>query len=493
MTTKIESDAQATGSGLEAAATKQEALPRIRGARLPLVFVIVSLCLAIFLPRVAQRRIARLRNEINNVADPARLRVTEIQLALAHEGSARRGYLLTGDQQLADQFIAARVGRRTAERQLLDYTRQLDRTNSGKLPARVANIQALDAQLDSLVGSVDQRTASSVALNQQRERFAIIQRSADSLAGAIDSAVEVRRAEIGDIENRMAILTAALVLLALGAALFVGRLGSRFLTLALERQRLLISEQAARALAENRQLELERVTESRGRLLRGFTHDVKNPLGAADGYLALLEEGVLGELADRQRTAVGRIRRSIHHALQLTKQLLDVARAEAGQLDIQRQETDVAALVEEVTDAFRAQAEAKRLALTLELPPGLPRLETDSTRVRQVIGNLVSNAVKYTPAGGHVAVRATIRSNADSKIDRQLVIGVSDDGAGISPEKLPALFTEFTRLDPAAAEGAGIGLAISQKIAQALGGAITVESEVGKGTTFELHLPSSPH
>jgi two-component system sensor histidine kinase BaeS len=167
-----------------------------------------------------------------------------------------------------------------------------------------------------------------------------------------------------------------------------------------------------------------------------------------------------------------------------------VARAEAGQLDVTRQETDVAELVEEVTDAFRPQAEAKNLALSLEVPPGLPMLETDATRVRQVVGNLVSNAVKYTPSGGHVAVRAKVCDGAEARTERQLVIAVSDDGEGISAEKLPLLFREFTRLDPGAAEGAGIGLAISQKIAQALGGRISVESVVGKGTTFELHLPS---
>ena len=172
---------------------------------------------------------------------------------------------------------------------------------------------------------------------------------------------------------------------------------------------------------------------------------------------ALLEEGVLGDLADRQRTAVGRIRRSIRHALQLTKQLLDVARAEMGDLEITRQETDVGALVEEVTEDFRAQAEAKRLVLSVELSPSLPRLETDATRVRQVVGNLVSNAVKYTPEGGHVAVKATMCSKAESQMERQLVITVADDGGGVSAENLPLLFTEFTRFDPSAAEGTGIG------------------------------------
>jgi signal transduction histidine kinase len=88
-------------------------------------------------------------------------------------------------------------------------------------------------------------------------------------------------------------------------------------------------------------------------------------------------------------------------------------------------------------------------------------------------------------------VRAAVCSMPESRMERQLVIAVADDGGGISAEHLPVLFTEFTRLDPSAAEGAGIGLAISQRIARALGGEITVDSDVGKGATFELHLPTS--
>ena len=114
----------------------------------------------------------------------------------------------------------------------------------------------------------------------------------------------------------------------------------------------------------------------------------------------------------------------------------------------------------------------------------MPPVETDPTRLRQVVGNIVSNAVKYTPEGGHLAIHVGAKA-------RELVIDVSDDGPGIAEEKLPMLFTEFTRFDPTAAEGAGIGLAISQKIAQALGGQITVESRVGAGSTFTLHLPTA--
>jgi PAS domain S-box-containing protein len=257
-----------------------------------------------------------------------------------------------------------------------------------------------------------------------------------------------------------------------------------------ERERLLENERSARSIAESRRSELERVTESRARLVRGFTHDVKNPLGAADGFLALLQEGVLGEVSDKQLGTIAKVRRAIGHALELIAHLLDIARAEAGQLEIRRRTTDVSQQVCELAEAFMAQAKAKELDVDLVLEPDLPSIETDPTRLRQVVGNLISNAVKYTPPGGHIDIRACHSGSGNTGRDREIVISVVDDGPGISAEKQSMLFTEFTRFDPDAAEGAGIGLAISQRIAQALGGEITVESDPGHGSTFALHLPA---
>ena len=267
----------------------------------------------------------------------------------------------------------------------------------------------------------------------------------------------------------------------------------------LERERLLQRETEARraseeatAAAEARRQEVDRVTESRTRLIRGFTHDVKNPLGAADGFLALLEDGALGELNPKQADGVHRIRRSVKAALGLIGHLLDLARAEAGQLEIHREEIDVRATAKEVGEDFRADAASRGLELELEEAGADPlTISSDHARVRQILSNLVSNAVKYTPRGGSVHLRVERRQKPGASDREWVAIDVADNGPGISPEQQETLFHEFSRFDAAGVQGSGIGLAISQRIARALDAEITVKSADGEGSTFTLWLPAN--
>ena len=241
------------------------------------------------------------------------------------------------------------------------------------------------------------------------------------------------------------------------------------------------------------ELELQRITESRTGLIRGFTHDIKNPLGAADGFLSLLTDGIYGDLTEKQSTSVEKARNSIRTALDLISHMLELARAESGQLEIQSLPTDLKALVAQTAEAFSAQAKAKGLSVEVEVPPNVRPVQSDPARVRQVLGNLLSNAVKYTPPGGRIGVRVSDGLRHSPANRREwILIEVVDNGPGIPADKQAAMFEEFTRLDPTAAHGVGIGLAISQRIARALGGRISVESEPGFGSTFGLWLPSEP-
>lgn len=240
-------------------------------------------------------------------------------------------------------------------------------------------------------------------------------------------------------------------------------------------------------ITENRQ-----IIESHERLIRGFTHDIKNPLGAADGHLALLEMGIHGDVPEQQAESLRRARGAIRAALDLIAQLLKIERAQSGQVEIHRERFDLAALTSYAAEGFRAAAAAKRL--DLELLPARPGdslvIETDPALVRQILANLISNAVKYTQSGGHISVRAHVASDAETpRRGRWMAVDVADNGPGIPLAKQGMLFHEFARFDPGAAEGTGIGLAISQRLAGVLGATITFTSTPGVGSTFTLWIP----
>ena len=256
----------------------------------------------------------------------------------------------------------------------------------------------------------------------------------------------------------------------------------------------LARDHAQRAAEESmrQQHDLEHVMEVQARLVRGFSHDLKNPLGAARGYADLLATGVKGDLAPDQRESVERIRANIEASLDLIEDLVSYASRKMEKLDIRPSPTDIQQVVREMADEYRAQVEAAGLDLQLDLPDDIPLICSDRIRIRQILGNLLSNAVKYTEQGP-VGMRAEVHQNgATPEGGEAIAIRVADTGTGIPAEKQSLLFQEFARLDPTATAGVGLGLSISRTIAHALAGEITVESTEGQGSTFTLWLPLLP-
>ena len=234
----------------------------------------------------------------------------------------------------------------------------------------------------------------------------------------------------------------------------------------------------------------KQVIESRARLMRGFSHDLKNPLGAADGLLQLIEDGILDPSTPRAHDAIGRARRALRSAFRLIDDLLELARAEAGEVEIRLHSTDVRAAARELAEEYRAQAEAEGLQLEVQLSKEIPLIASDVARVRQILGNLLSNAVKYTPSGGTVTVCVDERERPDQPGSAWVIVEVRDTGPGIPKDQQHYIFREFTRLERGADKsGAGIGLAISKRLALALGGDLTLDSEAGTGARFTLWLP----
>ncbi len=244
--------------------------------------------------------------------------------------------------------------------------------------------------------------------------------------------------------------------------------------------------------SEERQRVLERVIQSRSRLMRGFSHDVKNPIGAADGFAQLLAMGVYGDVSVEQRASIGRMRRNIHSALTLIDDLHELARAETGHLALVNELMDLATFTRDLGEEYQAAALGRGLRFSVVTDEYGPIVPTDRARVRQIVANLLSNAIKYTEQGS-VTLRSTRQATGPDGVEGDwAAVQVTDSGIGIAADKQQFIFEEFSRVGNSDATGAGLGLAISALIVNGLGGHISVDSELGRGSTFTLWLPLDP-
>ena len=263
------------------------------------------------------------------------------------------------------------------------------------------------------------------------------------------------------------------------------------------------AEERSRQLTHEREARLEAEAGSRAKsdFLAMMSHELRTPLNAILGYSELIELGISGELSDKVRDQIGRIRSSAKHLLSLVNDLLDLAKVEAGRLSVGNAPARVADAIASALPLIQPQAEARRLALVIV--PGaeqLPPYIGDDERVRQILVNLLSNAVKCTDAGGTITVEATVTSTPDPRARLQprhahIRVTVSDTGDGIPEDKLRAIFEPFVQVESGprrSREGSGLGLTIGQRLARAMGGDLTVESTLGEGSTFSLWLPADP-
>lgn len=464
-----------------------------RLARLALTVVLVALLCLAALPLIMQRRTERLNNEIAEAAAPARDVLTQLQLALALESASTRGFLLTGDSAYVATHEEATRERKKAYDHLLSLTSLLGagvRTRAAELGR---TFDTADRRLDLLYNGQISRADYMRQFPEQQAMLTSALRTVAELDDAMGHEVQVRMSRMASLHQLETVISIGLVALALCAVLLVAKLGQRVRSTAVQLQeqteKLLASEQRLREAAqesERRTRELQRVTESRAGLMRGFSHDVKNPLGAAGGHLELLALEIQGPLTEKQKDSVSRAQRSLNSAVGLIEDLLNLAKAET--IEIDHSSIDLRAIVRELAEENRARAEQKGLTLAVRLPDQFPVIQNDGTRIRQILGNLVSNAIKYTERGT-VSIAALISKNSQTG-PPSAVVEVADTGPGIPGDQQKLLFQEFKRLDTSrGTNGSGLGLAISDRLARALGGEISVHSEPGKGSIFSLRLP----
>lgn len=237
-------------------------------------------------------------------------------------------------------------------------------------------------------------------------------------------------------------------------------------------------------IEEGRRDELDRLKDE---FVLTASHELRSPLTSVQGFAELLMLDK-DSLTPRQRETVEIILDNCRHLVRLLNDLLDLARSDAGRLSIRPQPTEVAPLVEDVVRTMRAQTEASSQSLTEQVEPGLPLINVEADRIRQILVNLLTNAHEYTPEGASIGVAARA-------IGAEVEISVSDNGPGIPPDQLERIFERFTRGDAGLTQrvgGTGLGLAISKSLVELHGGSIRAESTVGQGSTFHLRLPVAP-
>jgi signal transduction histidine kinase len=252
-------------------------------------------------------------------------------------------------------------------------------------------------------------------------------------------------------------------------------------------------EQLNRRLEEsNRELnqanaKLRELSELKEEFLALTTHDLRSPLTVISGVISFFTSGRLGELTPEQKNMVSMMERNTHNLIELVNDLLDASKLESGTMRLDLSSTDLCVLIDELREAMEPLAKEKEIRLEEEIPCDLPPLQADRAKLRRVLTNLVSNAIKFTPKGGQVRIRAGVEGG-------QIRISVIDTGVGIPPEDLARLFDKYEQARSRATrseKGTGLGLYITRQLVELHGGRIEVQSEVGRGSNFSFTIPTA--
>jgi signal transduction histidine kinase len=269
----------------------------------------------------------------------------------------------------------------------------------------------------------------------------------------------------------------------------LARLGpaiERELREATERRERRIAEKAAEGAVQERR-RAEAANQAKSTFLANMSHELRTPLNAIIGFSELLHAQEAGDLNALQKEYLLNVLESGRHLLTLINDVLDIAKIEAGRMDLSRSPTSLSEVGRQVCSQLGAIAGKRDVDLTLSIPDHLPAIHADPRRLKQILYNLLANALKFTPSGGAVVLDARA-------LPGEVEIAIHDTGIGIREQDLPKLFREFERLsDPSGAEdaeGTGLGLALTKKLVDLHLGSISVRSRPGQGSTFTVRLPA---
>jgi signal transduction histidine kinase len=230
---------------------------------------------------------------------------------------------------------------------------------------------------------------------------------------------------------------------------------------------------------------LKEINQVKSDFVSMVAHEIQSPMNTTLAQIKILTDGIAGPLADKQRKILTRTSERIKSLSDLAAELLDLAKIEAGLITLEKETIDPAALLEEQVALHQAQSREKNISLQLDPLPELPFLLANRVNIEEVVSNLITNAIRYTPEEGQVRVSAETDSEC-------LIIRVKDNGIGIAPEEVEHIFKRFYRVkndQTRHIDGTGLGLPIVKSIVEAHNGSISVSSQPGVGSTFIVRLP----
>jgi signal transduction histidine kinase len=233
-------------------------------------------------------------------------------------------------------------------------------------------------------------------------------------------------------------------------------------------------------------LRAQMANRDKSQFLANMSHELRTPLNAIIGFAEIMQQQVYGPLAnDKYLSCTGDILASGQHLLTMINQVLDLAKVESGRMNVHYEPVSLADIVEQSVRMVRPRADAKSLTIEIDAPWDLPAIDGDEVKLRQVMINLLSNAVKFTPSGGAVSVTAAIEAD-------MAWLRVRDTGIGIAEDDLARVLEPFCQVDSPlgrSSEGTGLGLSLSKKLAEIMGGELTLSSALGLGTEVEIRIP----
>ena len=406
--------------------------------------------------------------------------------------TATHAYIITGQEAFLEPYQTAAPEVRTH----VDRLKSLTADNPDQQRRVVLLRIAVAEKLDSLQEDIDSRRQKGFEATRQRVATGISTRQMDAVRVIVSGMKQeeeglLRRRDLDSQSSTRKITLAFSCVLFLEFLLLglVYYLLQRDIT---ERKRM---EEATLKLndelaATNRQLEdrnreVEHATRLKSKFLASMSHELRTPLNAIVGFSDLLAEETAGQLNDKQKRFVNHIKQGSSHLLQLINDILDLSKIEAGQLELRCEDFQIENALPEVLSTIRPLAMAKNIRVQHSLETN-SAVYADRVRFKQILYNLISNAVKFTPKGG----RIDIACHGDQNLVR---ISVTDTGIGIRAEDQAVIFEEFRQVEGAADtthEGTGLGLAITKRLVEQQGGRISVESKPGKGSRFTFTLPA---